>query len=129
MPASKAFLRELRRKHHLGEFSNKAKRKASPRTSRVQTKRRVHHMAKKKRSFHRGGGMNSLIKAALFGTGAAYLAPMAGVGVNSQIAGAAGGYFAGKNIQSAIVGAVVAPILLSKLGGMGGQSSASAYRY
>jgi len=59
MPATKAFLRALRKKHHLGEFRTVGKRKRVGRKRKIYTKktRRFSTMAKRRSHRRSSGGM------------------------------------------------------------------------
>jgi len=63
-----------------------------------------------------GSGMGSFTPL-LYGAGAAYVAPRLGLNVNPMILGAAGGYFAKKNVMGALMGAGGAYLANMFLGG------------
>ena len=69
---------------------------------------------RKRRGGGGGFGMNRILKAGLFGIGAAMIAPRF-INIDPKIAGAAGGYFGG-----GLLGAAVGYFAPSLLGGMSG---------
>jgi len=122
--ATKAFLRALRKKHHLGEFRRAGPSKTK---SRVTKRRRVSKggfMARRKRSYSRSrgggkllGGLNNWAKIALYSGGAAAFAPQATNGsVSPNIAGAVGGWYASKSLIGGAVGYLIGPKLAQMAG-------------
>jgi hypothetical protein len=65
--ASKAFLRELRRKHHLGEFRTTKKSKSTPKTSK--RRKGGYTMARKARKGGKKSGMFSGLMGKVAGVG------------------------------------------------------------
>jgi hypothetical protein len=57
MPATKAFLKALRKKHHLGEFRTAKRKKVKvSRHKKVKSRKGVRHMARKRRHAKSRGG-------------------------------------------------------------------------
>lgn len=88
-------------------------------------------MARRRKSYRRSssGGIGGMVKPALFGAIASYVAPMVPINVpyKTVIAGAAGGYLAKKSIMGAAIGAAAGYFVPSLIGGVSsGQSSQSS---
>lgn len=116
--ATKAFLKELRRKHGLGEFSKKGKSRAP---SQRKARKGGGSMGKKRRSSSRGGfgsfgGMGMLKNVAI------------GVGVGSLMGGliGVGGAYVLGGIPAA-AGAYFAPQIRSTLSGINGGSNGGGF--
>lgn len=139
--ASKAQLRALRQKFHLGEFSKKHKRKAI----RVSRPKRVKHrrvlsmvrrgrirrfVRRQSRSVGGIGNISGLAKSGLIGIGAAHVAGYIPINVpyKEEAAGALAGYMlGGKNIKGAIVGA--GAVFLAKMANGQGVSGSGTNAY
>lgn len=134
--ASKAQLRALRQKFHLGEFSKKHKRKAIrvSRPKRVKHRRVLSMVRHRKRSSHRRsiggmGGVGSIAKTALMGVGAAHFSGYIPINVpyKEEAAGAIAGYVLGGKIKGAAIGA--AAVFLAKMASGQGTSGSGTNAY
>jgi len=84
-------------------------------------------MARRRYGRRRGGsrgGMGSLTPA-IYGAGAAFVAPKVGLNVNPLMVGAAGGFMARKNVMGALMGAAGAYAASMLLGGNTGTGGAA----
>ena len=87
-----------------GGRKKRSQRSAAP----VKRSRRMaRYRGFRRRSRSRGSGMNGLIKGALMGGLASFIAPKLGINFNPLVLGAAGGYLlGGKSINGALGGVV-----------------------
>jgi hypothetical protein len=113
--ATKEFLRKLRMKHHLGEFSNKAKKQGPKRVFALKVKRKrktgVFHM-KHKKHYGKSGGIMSLVRmaynSAMTGIGSAAVANKLTnntevVPYQAELAAFGGSAVTGRSVKNALI--------------------------